>query len=107
MKVVLEIVFDFLFVALGKDLYQHVGNNVVASAAVLVLEEVIEEPELTVRGVLLVLFVVRIDIAELLLFVDVVIEVGLQSLSEVLILDFNDLGSVNRLPRRPATHHFI
>ena len=105
MKVVLEIVFDFLFVALGKDLYQYLGNNVVSSA--LVLEEVIEEPELTVRGVLLVLFVVRIDIAELLLFVDVVIEVGLQSLSEVLILDFNDLGSVNRLPRRPATHHFI
>ena len=105
MKVFLEIVFYFLFVALGKDLYQHVGNNVVSSA--LVLEEVIEEPELMVRGVLLVLFVVRIDIAELLLFVDVVIEVGLQSLSEVLILDFNDLGSVNRLPRRPATHHFI
>ena len=107
MKVVLEIVFDFLFVALGKDLYQHVGNNIVASAAVLALEEVIEEPELTVRGVLLVLFVVRIDIAELFLFVDVVIEVGLQSLFEVLILDFNDLGSVSRLPRRLATHHFI
>ena len=85
-KVAPERLLDFFVVAFGEGLAEYCREDVVAGTTVLFLERVEQfEARLQVIDRRLAFLLISVELLELLGFVDVVIEVGLQGLAKIFV----------------------